>query len=61
MINLIDRDGQWSKSIFSLSKTLREAPRDKTVCQYTIKEEGVSEIRDLTEDMRTAKLDSIVP
>jgi len=47
--------------MFGLPKMLREAPRDKTVCQFTIKEEGVIEIRDLTEDKRTAKLDSVIP
>jgi len=53
MINLIYEDVQWSKSIHGLSENLRELPRDKSVCQYTIFENETLEITDLQKDERT--------
>ena len=59
MVNLIDEDRQWSKSVVGIPKQLREVPREQSVCQYTIREDGVTEIIDLSEDPRTAELEHI--
>lgn len=59
MINLIDEDRQWTKSMVGIPKELREAPRDESVCNYTIKEPGVTEISNLGHDIRTSNLPSV--
>lgn len=59
MVNLIDENRQWTKSMIGISEELREAPRKQTVCQYTIKGPGVTEICNLKEDYRTSHLPSV--
>ncbi|WP_340105621.1 GAF domain-containing sensor histidine kinase [Rhodohalobacter sp. 8-1] len=59
MINLIDENRQWTKSMVGIPEKLREAPRKETVCQYTIKEPGVTEIQNLDQDFRTSNLPSV--
>lgn len=55
-INLVDKNRQWSKSIFGDSQDEREISRDKTVCQYTVQKDEVYEIPDLSKDERFAHL-----
>jgi len=50
MINLIDDERQWAKSTFGTSDQLKEMLRENSVCQYTIKSSGVTEIKNLLED-----------
>ena len=59
MVNLIDEDRQWSKSVVGIPKQLREVPREQSVCQFTIRDDGVTEITDLAKDERTAELEHI--
>lgn len=59
MVNLIDKDRQWTKSMSGLSLDVKEAPREETVCQFTIKSQDVTEITDLREDERTSGLSHI--
>jgi len=49
-LNLIADHRQWSKSIFGDSGV--ESPRNQTVCQYTILEQGTLEVQDLSKDDR---------
>jgi len=59
MINLIDEKRQWTKSMVGIPEELREAPREVSVCQFTIKEPDVTEICNLKEDYRTSQLPSV--
>jgi signal transduction histidine kinase len=59
MVNLIDKDRQWTKSMTGLSLEVKEVPRDETVCQFTIKSPGVTEITDMRADERTSGLSHI--
>lgn len=51
-INLIDKDTQWTTSDFGSDTLVRSIPREKSVCQYTIRQKSVLEIPDLTQDSR---------
>lgn len=59
MINLVDEDRQWSKSIIGISEIYKEIPRETSVCQYSIKNDGVTEIKNLAKDPRTAHFDYV--
>lgn len=59
MINLIDKDRQWAKSMIGLPESAREVERDHTVCQYTIQHDEPLEINDLTQDTRFANLPAV--
>lgn len=59
MINLIEDERQWSKSMVGIPQEIREAPRDESVCHFTIKGSDVTEIGNLEEDHRTADLPSV--
>lgn len=56
MINLIDKDRQWAKSIVGLPESAREVERKNSVCHYTIEHDKPLEIEDLTKDPRFAHL-----
>ncbi|WP_069130449.1 GAF domain-containing sensor histidine kinase [Rhodohalobacter halophilus] len=58
-VNLIDKDRQWSKSIFGIDESSREVPRDITVCQYTILKEQTLEIPNLAKDPRFKNFDYV--
>lgn len=59
MINLIDDNRQWTKSMVGFPDECKETPRDETVCQYTIKQSGTTEINNLEHDFRTSRLPSV--
>jgi signal transduction histidine kinase len=59
MVNLIDKDRQWTKSMTGLSLDVKEVPRNESVCQFTIKRQDVTEITDLRDDDRTSELSHI--
>lgn len=59
IINMIDEDRQWTKSMFGIPMESRDTPRDESVCHYTIKEPGVTEINNLDLDIRTLNLPSV--
>lgn len=59
MINLIDDERQWAKSTFGTSNQLKEMLRENSVCQYTIKSSGVTEIKNLLEDKRFSDFDYV--
>lgn len=52
MINLVDEQRQWSKSIKGLSSDIREQPRSNTVCQCAIDNLEPLEIKNLLDDPR---------
>jgi two-component system, sensor histidine kinase len=52
MINLVDEEEQWSKSLFGVSGRLRKIPRKVSVCQYTILENALFEVTNLRKDKR---------
>lgn len=57
MVNLIDKDRQWTKSVYGILKeTAREVPRKESVCQYTICKPDYLEIKDLSSDPRFNQL-----
>ena len=49
MINLIDRNRQWSKSVIGLDNKSREVPRNSSVCQHTIYSDNIYEVKSLSE------------
>ncbi|MDB6096013.1 MAG: diguanylate cyclase [Francisellaceae bacterium] len=51
-VSLIDKKRQWFKSCFGIQ--LKETPRDINFCKYTIKEDGILVIPDLSIDQRFA-------
>lgn len=53
-INLIGRDIQWTKSDFSSDENERvwSIERERSICQYTIRQDSILEIPNLTEDSR---------
>ncbi|MCC5904939.1 MAG: GAF domain-containing sensor histidine kinase [Balneolaceae bacterium] len=55
-INLIDEEEQWTKSVFGASDSIRRMPRSESVCQYTIHENVLFEVPDLTKDDRFKNL-----
>lgn len=59
MINLVDKDRQWAKSMIGLPESARQVERDHTVCQHTIQHEKPLEINDLTRDPRFASLPAV--
>ena len=59
LINLIDDDRQWIKSMTGIPEKAREVPRVESVCQFTIKEVGITEICNLKQDLRTSGLSSV--
>lgn len=59
IINMIDKDRQWTKSMFGIPMESRDTPRDESVCHYTIKEQGLTEINNLNLDIRTLDLPSV--
>lgn len=50
LISLVDTDRQWFKSRVGLS--INETSRDMSFCTHAIKEEGIMEINDASEDER---------
>ncbi len=50
-INFIDTDKQFIKSCIGISAA-EDIPRSQSICQYTIMENEVFEVKDLTEDPR---------
>lgn len=52
MINLIDKDEQWSKSVFGTASSVRRIPRSKTICQYALQKNDLFEVSDLSADDR---------
>ncbi|REL24957.1 GAF domain-containing protein [Rhodohalobacter sp. SW132] len=59
LINLIDRDTQLTKSATGIELKNRECSRESTVCQYTIKDTDILEIKNLSIDSRFDHIDSI--
>lgn len=51
-INIIDKDTQWTTSDFGSDKPVRSIPKEKSACQYTIHQESILEIPDLSQDSR---------
>lgn len=58
-INFIDKHRQWSKSSIGLDRERRERPRENSVCQYTILDLGITEIKDLRKDSRFADFEYV--
>lgn len=58
-VNLIDQNRQWTKAISGLNPEDKSFPRDKSVCQYTIESEDITEIKDLKSDSRFADFDYV--
>jgi two-component system, sensor histidine kinase len=57
MVNIIDNQRQWSKSVFGISVYFtRESPRNQSVCQYTIYKPDYFEIQDLRSDPRFSEM-----
>lgn len=52
MINLIAEEYQWAKSIYGLDDDLKKIPREKSICQYSIKENELLEISNIKKDGR---------
>ena len=50
LINLIDSYTQWSVADYGMD--IQQAPREESVCQYTILEDDSLEIKDLSKDER---------
>jgi len=59
MINLIDKHRQWTKSKVGVNSDMSEFPRNKSVCQYTIKTGEITEINDLSADPRSKAFDYV--
>jgi two-component system, sensor histidine kinase len=59
-VNLIDKDRQWAKSIFGMDEDTREVPREITVCQYTVKQNEVLEVKNLAVDPRFKNFSYVV-
>ncbi|MDZ7720355.1 MAG: GAF domain-containing sensor histidine kinase [Balneolaceae bacterium] len=51
-INLLDKDTQWTISNYGSEQYERSIAREKTVCQYTIKQKSILEIPNLSKDSR---------
>lgn len=53
-INLIGRDIQWTKTDFGTDENARvwSIKRDRSICQYTVRQNSILEIPNLTEDSR---------
>lgn len=60
LVNLIDSFTQWSVSSFGLD--IKQIPREKSVCQYTIMPENANgfEVKDLSKDERFKDRDFVV-
>lgn len=58
LVSLIDGKRQWFKSKIGIE--LQEMPRELTICQYTIMETGILEIKDVTQDDRFKDFDMYV-
>ncbi|WP_234567268.1 GAF domain-containing sensor histidine kinase [Rhodohalobacter sp. 614A] len=52
MINLVDDEHQWAKSIYGLNDEVKKIPREKSICQYSILENDLLEIPDIMKDGR---------
>lgn len=52
MINLIDEEYQWSKSLFGISNSVRRIKRDQSICQYTVQSDTLLEVPNLSKDSR---------
>lgn len=50
LINLLDSSRQWTKSAYG--SEFKKMPREQSVCQYTILQEDIFEIRNLQDDER---------
>ncbi|WP_316736040.1 GAF domain-containing sensor histidine kinase [Pedobacter aquatilis] len=50
LVNLIDSFTQWSISHYGID--IEQMPREESICQYTIMEDGHFEVNDLTQDDR---------
>lgn len=50
LVNLIDSYTQWTVASFGLS--IEQMSREDSVCQYTIAQDGVFEVKDLSQDER---------
>ncbi len=52
LINFLDVDEQWSKSVHGIAASFRRIPRSKSVCQYAIQQNDLFEVPDLSADER---------
>jgi len=57
LVNLIDSNTQWSVSHFGMA--VIQMPREESVCNYTIRQEGYFEVRRLDLDPRFCEMDLI--
>lgn len=59
MINLIDANRQWTKSAVGVDTGKKEIPREKSVCQYTIRQRDTMEVQDMAADPRFCDFDYV--
>jgi len=52
MINLVDEEYQWSKSLFGITNSIRKIRKERSICQYTIQHDTLLEIPNLSKDNR---------
>lgn len=52
LINLMDLTRQWTKSSYGLDLAGYNMPRKETICHYTIQDDGVTVVENLSEDER---------
>lgn len=57
LVNLIDRYNQWTIGRYALDIT--QMPREDSVCQYTIRENGPLELKELKQDPRLKDKDYV--
>lgn len=50
MINLIDADRQWSKSLYGVEASWKELGREDSMCTHTIENHGFLEVTDFSHD-----------
>ncbi len=57
LVNLVDSYTQWTVSGYGLE--IKQMPRDESICQYTIMEQDMFEVTDLSSDTRFNNLDYV--
>ena len=58
-VNLVDQNRQWTKAMAGLDLEEKSIPREKSVCQYTINGDGITEIKNLRKDPRFNDFDYV--
>lgn len=58
-VNLVDQNRQWTKAMAGLDLEEKSIPREKSVCQYTINGDDITEIKNLRKDPRFNDFDYV--